>query len=333
MPSLISRAVFERRSSGSDALWNHNELETGVSLDVKLLEAHRPNVVISDNRVTMAIAARVMNIPLLGVRNFYTKLAETSYVPIPPWQHFSWWRDLPGAGWIFRIGYRLGLDSHFQGIQMLRDREGLPRVPSNFDLWTDGDEFIYVDPDALFLPDIFQPFDETEHFVGPTIWVAPEARESYPDWWDQLPQNKRIAFVSLGSSGSLDTLQNVITALAAEDFAIVLSTSGRPANLPADIPIFTAQMLHPIRMAQRAAIVVTNGGSPMGYAALRAGTPILCIPKNFEQALCSKTFQLAGFATVVDTLRAVSFSGVSLIRSAVREALQLVQSNAADTKE
>jgi UDP:flavonoid glycosyltransferase YjiC (YdhE family) len=134
-----------------------------------------------------------------------------------------------------------------------------------------------------------------------------------PSWWNEVPTNKPIVYLTLGSSGRHELLPVVLRALAKLDVTVLLSTAGRAA--PEPMPnLFCAPFLPGHQAVARAALVISNGGSTTGYQALAGGVPVLGIASNLDQFLAMKAITTVGAGVV---LRAGS-----LKESAVGEAVK-----------
>jgi UDP:flavonoid glycosyltransferase YjiC (YdhE family) len=157
---------------------------------------------------------------------------------------------------------------------------GLP--PLGYDLreiYTHADHVLYAD-----IPDMFEMVNlpPNHHFIGPVIWspkVAP------PPWWNRLPADKPIVYVTPGSSGHPHLLNIVLRALADMPVTAIVATTGKPVppNLPPNI--YTADYLPGLEACKRASLVICNGGSPTTHQALSAGKPVLAFPSNLDQFL------------------------------------------------
>jgi len=130
-------------------------------------------------------------------------------------------------------------------------------------------EFEYPRPD---LPD-------SVHFAGPLV---PEpAAVDLPDWWSDLDGSRPIVHVTQGTIANSDFTQLVlptVTALAASDVLVVVSTGGRAVDaLPADLPanVRVAEYLPYDRLLPRVDVLVTNGGYGGVQQALAHGVPVV----------------------------------------------------------
>jgi UDP:flavonoid glycosyltransferase YjiC (YdhE family) len=172
--------------------------------------------------------------------------------------------------------------------------------------YTDADFVAYAD-----LPDLFPipQLPPTHQFIGPILWEPPA---SAPAWWEELPKERRILYVTLGSSGQASLLPAVIEALAELDVSVVIATAGRThlQNLPANV--YAADFLPGIQAAKRASLVICNGGSLTCYQALSSGVPVIGIASNLDQLLNMQALERVGAGI---TMRADRFDRESLQRA------------------
>jgi UDP:flavonoid glycosyltransferase YjiC (YdhE family) len=122
----------------------------------------------------------------------------------------------------------------------------------------------------------------THSYLGPVMWSPPTG---LPSWWDALPRGRDIVYVTLGSSGQGALLPKVLQALAPLPLTVIAATAGNsdPGLLPDNAHV--ANYLPGELAAQRARLVICNGGSPTSQQALAAGVPVLGIAGNLDQYL------------------------------------------------
>lgn len=117
------------------------------------------------------------------------------------------------------------------------------------------------------------------HFAGP-LPSTPSAVE-LPAWWSDLDGTRPVVHVTQGTIANSDFGQLVlptITALAAADVLVVVSTGGRPVDalagtLPANVRV--AEYLPYDRLLPRVDAMVTNGGYGGVQQALAQGIPLV----------------------------------------------------------
>ena len=163
-------------------------------------------------------------------------------------------------------------------MRALARRHGLRHAPRELrHVYADGDLTLYADSPALVAT-----FDRppTHRYLGLVNW-APAV--PLPPWWDALPAAERLVYVTLGSSGDVAKLPQVLAGLARLGCPVVVATAGAevPASLPAHVLV--ADYLPGDTVARRSGLVVCNGGSPTSHQALLAGVPVLGVPDNLDK--------------------------------------------------
>lgn len=119
----------------------------------------------------------------------------------------------------------------------------------------------------------------TVHFAGPLL-PAPVAVD-LPHWWGDLDGSRPVVHVTQGTIANSDFTQLVIptiTALAASEVTVVVSTGGRPVGaLPRDLPanVRVGEYLPYDRLLPLVDVLVTNGGYGGVQQALAHGVPIV----------------------------------------------------------
>jgi UDP:flavonoid glycosyltransferase YjiC (YdhE family) len=170
-------------------------------------------------------------------------------------------------------------------------------------VFTEADVTLYADIPALF-PDV--PETLGRRFMGPVVWEPPTPA---PHWWDRVPEDKPIAYVTLGSSGDPQAPGQIASWLAGMGYAVVLATAGRAELHGDDETVFVADYVPGLAASERADLVVCNGGSPTATQALLKGRPVLGIASNIDQFLNMRAVkaQGAGLCLRADSLNRGGF--------------------------
>jgi UDP:flavonoid glycosyltransferase YjiC (YdhE family) len=250
-----------------------------VEEDLELLAQVRPDVVVGDFRLSLSVSARIAKVPYVALINAYWSphVAQRYRVPNIPLTRFL---PIGLATMLFRTVRPVAFALHSRPLNGVRRRHRLP--PLGFDLrrvYTDADHTLYADVAELFPP---RRLPSNHSYLGPVIWSPPIPT---PDWWDSLPADKPIVYVTLGSSGQGRLLPLVLEALSSLPVTVIAATAGNVdlASIPANAHV--ASFLPGEAAARRAALVICNGGSPTCHQALVAGVPVLGIASNLDQFL------------------------------------------------
>jgi UDP:flavonoid glycosyltransferase YjiC (YdhE family) len=114
-----------------------------------------------------------------------------------------------------------------------------------------------------------------------------------PEWWNHLPADRPVLYVSLGSTGQPDFLDTVFKVLEPMPVTVMVATAGRWKLKAEAKHFFVAPFLPGMEAAERSRLVICNGGTMSGQQALSAGTPYLGLISNMDQMLFSMAVQRA----------------------------------------
>jgi UDP:flavonoid glycosyltransferase YjiC (YdhE family) len=307
----IPSAQFERALARGKPLYDVETLAAYVEDDLALIRNVKPDLIVGDFRLSLAVSAPVAGIPYATVVNAYWSPYADIVYPVP---------DLPMtavlgvsvAQQLFDLARPIAFAAHARPLNRVRRRYKLP--PLGHDLrivYTWADYTLYADVPEL-VP--MRPLPANHRHLGSPLWSA---RKPLPDWWGRIPADKPVVLVTLGSSGRADLLPMALAALSAFPIAVVAVTAGKidltsaPANaLQVDyVPLADA--------VRRSSLVICNGGSLTTYQALDAGVPILGVCSNMDQLLNMSAIERLGAGL---SLRAARVRPAQL-REAVRKLL------------
>jgi UDP:flavonoid glycosyltransferase YjiC (YdhE family) len=286
--SSISSARFLAALAAGKPVYDAATLKQYVLDDLRLLQAVRPDVVIGDFRLSLSVSARRAAVPYVGLINAYWSpyVAQRYTVPAIGLARVL---PIPLAETLFRLVQPLAFALHSMPLNRVRRAYGLPSLGRDLRrVYTDADHMLYAD-----IPEMFPAHElpATHSYLGPVVWSPPTG---LPPWWDALPPARQIVYVTLGSSGQGALLPKVLQALAPLPVTVIAATAGNidPGPLPANA--HTAMYLPGMMAAQRAGLVICNGGSPTSQQALTAGVPVLGIAGNLDQYLNMQGVLAAG---------------------------------------
>jgi UDP:flavonoid glycosyltransferase YjiC (YdhE family) len=308
----ISGQRFFRALSRGSPIYDAATLGEYVEADRALLQDWQPDVVIGDFRLSLGISARIEGIPYLNITNAYWSPYADLRFPVP---------DIPlvrvaGVGLaqrLFDLARPLVFALHALPLNRVRRRYGMgPLAPDLRHGYTEADHVLYADVPEL-VP--MRNLPANHHFLGHLAWTP---HVPLPDWWNELPDDRPIVYLTLGSSGQASRLPDLLVALASLPVTVIAATAGHDlaGPLPANARVST--YLPGDQAAARAALVICNGGSPTSYQGLAAGIPVIGLAGNLDQYLNMSLIQTAGAGCL---LRAASATSGD-IQKAVRLGLE-----------
>lgn len=305
-------ATFTRRLDRGQPLYDLDTLERYVADDLVLIDAEKPDVVVGDFRLSLAVSARLRDIPYATICDAYWSPDRPFEAPLPALA-FTRFTPIPLASAIFRTIAPLAFRLHARPIERLRARHGLPSLGHDLRrCYTDADLRLYANFPQLF-PDV--PVGPDAAFIGPVAWSPAPPAKPIPF----LDGKTRPIYVTMGSSGDPRVLTALLPVLDELDLPVLVATAGKPLPVPPHsnrIRVF--DYLPGGLVCEHARLVICNGGSPTTNQALACGVPVLGIARNMDQFLNMGAIERCGAGVV---LRADQVNSDSL-RPALAELMQ-----------
>ena len=307
----IPSSSFSEALAKGNPVYDADTLTQYVEDDLQLLDKIKPDLVVGDFRLSLSISAPLAKVPYAAVVNAYwSPYADISY-PIPDLMLTKIVGVKLGQR-LFNAVRPLVFALHARPLNKTRQRFGLPAL--KYDMrtaYTAADYTLYTDiPDAVPM----QSTPSSHHHLGPVLWSTNTA---LPEWWDNLPTDKPIVFVTLGSSGQATLLPMILQALAELPLTIIAATVNKIQLNKLPDNVFIHDYL-PLDIAcQRSHAVISNGGSMTTYQAFRSGVPVIGIAGNMDQLLNMQAIEHMGAGI---TLRAGGITQAS-IKTAVNNLL------------
>lgn len=291
----IPSSNFSQALAQGKPLYGVKDLTRYVESELVLIDKVKPNLIIGDFRLSLSVSAPLRNVPYASIVNAYwSPYADTTY-PIP---------DLPltkifgvdVAQKLFNLVRPLVFALHAKPLNKVRKTYGLPSLGHDLrQAYTWADFTLFADT-AEVVPTRQKPFNH--YYLGPILWST---KTQLPKWWDKLPDEQPIVFITLGSSGKTDLLPMMLQALAGMPLTIIAATAGKIhlSNVPQNV--FISDYL-PIDIAtQQSQLVISNGGSLTTYQALSSGVPVIGIAGNMDQLLNMQAIERLGAGITVRT--------------------------------
>lgn len=292
---LVAQApeVFALRLSKGQPLYDFGTLDAYVADDLRLLSEVKPDWVVGDFRLSLSVSARLAQVPYATISNAYWSpyyRLDTGW-PVPD---LPLTRVLPIriARGMFNLVRPLAFRMHAVPMERLRRKHGLTSLGHDLRrAYTDADRTFYADIPSLFTLDAAP---SVHRVVGPLAW-APDI--ALPAWWKALPEDRRVVYLTMGSSGDASVAAPLALALAEAGWCVMMASAGaQPVTHPL---IHVAPFIPGLEACRRADVVVCNGGSPTSQQALLAGKPVVGIPSNLDQYLNMEALERRGVGALM----------------------------------
>jgi UDP:flavonoid glycosyltransferase YjiC (YdhE family) len=275
----ISPQQFMQALAAGTPLYDLPTLQAYVEEDLKIIAAVQPDIIVGDFRLSLAVSAKLAAVPHIALSNAYwSPFCQQSYtVPDLPMTQALGPRL---AQSLFSLAHPVAFALHCLPMHRLRRSYGLQSL--GFDLrtvYTFGDYTLYADIPELYR---MQAVPRHHQFIGPIVWSP---HFPLPPWWEELPQDTPLIYVTLGSSGKASLLPELIAALGQMNVIALVSTAGAP--VPQEVPanVYVSAYLPGEEAVKLASLVICNGGSPTTHQALVQGVPVIGVATNLDQFL------------------------------------------------
>jgi len=290
--------AFAERLRRGEPVFSRKLLDRYVEQDLALMRALKPDVVVGDLRLSLAASARLAAVPYVNLTNACWSPDRPLRARRPSLDMFRLWPG-PLADLAFAALGRLALRRHASPMHRLMEAHGMGGLDRDIRrAFTEADVALYADLPGLF-PDT--PTSYRRRFLGPVSWEPPVG---LPDWWDRVPDDRPVVYLTLGSSGDGRMLGRLSTWLVDLGHAVIVASAGHGGVKGDGRRLFVADLLPGAAAAARSWFVICNGGSPTATQALLAGRPVIGIAGNFDQFLNMRALEHrgAGLTLRADTL-------------------------------
>ena len=290
--SIQENNLVEKLSSGSP-LFDVSTLEAYVKEDLQLIAELSPEIVVGDMRQSLAISTRLTNSTYVNIVN--AQWSPFSRIPLElPHNPLAGFLPQPLAQLAASLAAPFGFAAHIAPLNLVRLKHGLPQIDWDVkQVYSFGDYTLYPDIPEL-IPAAQLPANH--QYIGPILWSP---RTPLPEWWEQLPDDKPLVYVNLGSSGQHKLLPVVLTALSRLPVTVIAATASeaQPVEVPANA--YVCKYLPGAAAARRSQLVICNGGNMSAQQALAEAAPVLALTSNLDQMLFARAVCQAGAGEVL----------------------------------
>lgn len=309
----ISSSEFLRALASGRPPYNYNMLLDYINEDLKLIDKIKPDVIVGDFRLSLAISAKLAQIPYVSITNAYwSPYAKPRFrIPSHPFVNLI---GVSASQFFFDLFRQFIFAYHSRSFKKVSFKYGLSVFENDLcEVYTQGDYVVYADASEL-VPTYNKP--PNHKYIGPILWSPPE---SEPPWWREAIRNRRPkVYVNLGSSGRMAILSEVLAGLSDIDVSVLTATTSHNlviSNMPNNV--YLSDYLSGDKVTKVSDIVICNGGSMSVQQALMSGVPVIGIAHNLDQYLNMHYIEKSGAGILLRSDRC----NKSIVRHAVLEML------------
>jgi UDP:flavonoid glycosyltransferase YjiC (YdhE family) len=286
--SMPNSTVLQRVRD-NEPIFSEEILEEYIQVDIKLMREFQPDIVVGDSRFSLIASSQLAGVPFVTIIDaHWSPWVDTQFEPVD--SPVSRIIGAPLSDMIFHFMHPIAFAMHTIPINAVLRKYRLPEIrPAIQAYFSCGDYAVYPNDPGLYR--LRKPLPPEHAFIGPPQW-SPQVPK--PSWWDNLPADKPVVYVSLGSTGEPKLLDALFRVLGELPISVIAATAAResPSQLPGNI--FLAEFIPGLEAARRSRFVVCNGGAMSGQQAVSAGVPYLGLISNLDQMLYSRAVRQAG---------------------------------------
>jgi UDP:flavonoid glycosyltransferase YjiC (YdhE family) len=249
---------------------------------VRVIEEEKPDMLVCDATTTTSAASHITGVPAAGVLNAYgVRLISPGNILYP----------------IMRVWDRLYLERFRRPVYKkfgVAPRSAMAML-KEMPMLSPDMEGMYDDPKGW----------PNYHTVGPIVSEPPC---ELPPWYGQLDDGKTNIYITMGSTGCLDTfLLQCYETLGKTPYRFVVTTAGQvtPETEAAAPSNFLFSTYAPgSQILEKCSAMIYHGGNGSMYQALAAGVPMIAVPSHLEQEICADLAIRHGFGLTVSVRKA-----------------------------
>lgn len=289
----ISSDFFAKKLAQGLPIYSTETLTDYVNEDLAIIDSIKPDFIIGDFRLSLAISSRLKKIPYATITNAYWSPYADIVYPVPEIA-LTKILGIRLAQKVFNIVRPWAFKLHAFAFNRVCKKFRQPVLPYDLrEIYTHADYTFYADIESL-IP--MKSLPNNHLFIGPILWSA---QVSLPDWWESLPTDKPIIFVTLGSSGDSALLPKIIEALQQMTVTVICITANKTSFPQTYSNVYYSSFLPADLAVKKADIVICNGGSPMVYQCIAENKAIIGLPGNLDQYLMMSLAQKAGYGELI----------------------------------
>ncbi len=275
--------------------WNELDLERFVQQEVALFQQIRPSMIISEERVSAVLSAKIVECPHGSLRNAYR--TAYSVFPLMDMSDTIVARVIPDPGRAQLRLLKVFSRPFLWRMNRLLRSYGI-REPMSFEDYIESDDLVFLCDVPEFSPAGILP--PSYHYVGPLFW---EKGGNRPSWLNDLSSSDQIVYVSLGSTGTPELLEVIVNSLRGRGYKLVV-TCGIPESGGQEMEfgdgVYVERFMDVGPVLEKAFAVLCHAGNGTVYQALAAGVPVIGIPTHLEQRFNAQRLEAMGLGKNLD---------------------------------
>lgn len=277
---------YESKLKKGDALFSEKVIKEYVEEDLKIIKEHKPDLVISDFRLSLKISCELLKIPYVNINDahWYPTNENIKYpMPTLPITH---WLPIPLSQLFFNILSPFFIQTHINPYLKVRTFYNLANEEINLkDFYCKSDLTFFSSYKILYE---HMTFDDKCLFVG---YLPIDFPVELPPWWNESMEkikNQKSVYLTMGSTGSVKDIEILIQSLLELEVIVFVSTANRMTIKQTHPLLYTHNYLPGDLLVKHIDLMICHGGTMTAQQALSQGVPVLAIPHNMDQYFFSE---------------------------------------------
>ena len=288
----ISTNYFNKCLRNGKAFFSASILAKNIKTDLNLIKEFQPDFIIGDFRISLSYSTKIAEIPYVNLTNYHWS-SDYKSLPVIPDNPLPKLVGMKIANQVGKAVLNLIMSRHLKHYNTQAKKHNMPAYKNFKEVYSDGDFVFFDDCKTLYNANA----RNNEAFIGP---ILPVFKNPLPPWWNKWDKTKPVIFINIGSSGSLWKILQTIHLLGQMPYQFLIAKSYRNLAVQQTVNnLFIADFIPGEIVAQKADVVITNGGGPSSYQALKEGRPLICVPSNLDQHLVSQALEKNNLCKII----------------------------------
>ncbi|WP_026476560.1 nucleotide disphospho-sugar-binding domain-containing protein [Alkaliphilus transvaalensis] len=302
LDTLSVKEFEERENTVTGNIYDKDVLKMYIESDLKIISEVKPDIIIGDLRVSLGITAKISKIPYINIQNAHWSTFSMVDFPMPDFNLLKLFLCI-----ISGMTPTKAQKNFVKAYNEYRIQYGMEKINTFQEFFTSGDLNLYADI-PLLSPT--RALTDGHAFIGPIIDFIDNP---LPSWWDEIKDDKKIVYCTIGSTGSIDKTRKIIKALEKLDVTVIVATAGKidPSEFPEHF--YVSKYVPALKVIEKADLVIFNGGATL-YQALSKGKPVLSLPNMVDQFMFSSQIEKLKIGKVLRYNKMNSSNLVKVIR-------------------
>jgi MGT family glycosyltransferase len=257
--------------------YNRRLVEEYVEDELTLIRRLKPDLVLNDFRLTLAISGRLSGVPFVNILNAYM---TNYYAPVRRAPHDLFVTKIIGKRATSALMPHVMLfatRAYARPFSTVAAARGVAAFTNVFDVMESPFLNLVCELED-FMPVVGAP--KTFKYIGPILW---EPSVAAPEWLARIDETKPVIYFTMGSTGFAHYYEALKNAFGGTDFQVLITTGGSAdaGTLPANFHV--TELAPALAIIEKSDLVICHGGNGTIYQALSRGVSVLGIPTFHDQ--------------------------------------------------